>query len=311
VLFASEVGEKLQELLSGAGLTAPLIDFVIQPLTSPGKILSTNPSTGWAELVAATCMAAQGDRTAAVRVAASVECLAAALDVLDEIEDGDQSLLVESAGLPRALNASTALMFAAQNILSGLTMDGITPARVPEFSRAMSRLGLAATSGQHEDLSKTADSGLTVDEALQITRQKSGSLAACACVLGAMLGTTDQKILQLYETFGYDYGTMLQLSNDLHDAQDLREKSDLRKLKPTVPIVFYARQSPKRVIGELNPEGVISSGALHFTWAVIELQRKRCLQELEALRAQNQAIEFIRDGLKGLASQKQDLDDNR
>jgi geranylgeranyl pyrophosphate synthase len=309
VLFAREVERELRHYLDGAGLSAPFVNLVRQPLTAPGKILSNNPAITWAELVVAGSDAAGGDRSAAARVAAAVEVLAAALDVLDEIEDEDQSDFIDSAGLPHALNSSTALLFLSQKIILELQHVGIESARVIDFSEAMARFGLAATSGQHQDLSANATSGISLDDALQISSEKSGSLAACACLLGAMVGETEGHLLKLYESFGRHYGTMLQLANDLHDAQEIETKSDLRNLKATLPILFYAQQHRDLDPDAVRPEDIRASGALHFTWTVVELQRNRCREIVYELGRQGQTTESLQRILNKHAGQKHDDDD--
>jgi geranylgeranyl pyrophosphate synthase len=239
-------------------------------------------------------LSAHGSLSTAAKIAAAMEALAAGLDILDEIEDGDYSPFVLSAGLPQALNASTALMFLAQRIISELHVTGVDPKLVVDCSFTIARLGLSATHGQHKDLSIDARSGISLDEALRITSEKSGSLAACACHLGARLGTADPELLQLYERFGQHYGTMVQLSNDLHDAQNDLQKTDLASAKPTLPVLFYVRQLGSAPLDELTTADVINSGAIHFAWTIFELQRQRCLAVLDELDQRNQLTAPIR-----------------
>jgi competence protein ComQ len=309
VLIAGEAGRIIQESLNGAGLPAPFINLIIQPLSLPGKILSGTKTFGWSELVKTACDASNGNVFAAARVAAAVETLAAALDVLDDIEDGDQSALLDLAGLPQTLNVSTALLFLSQLILSELHIDGVAPKSISDFTHTMSRLGLIATGGQHNDLSINARSEISLSEALQITIDKSGSLAACACRLGALLGTSEPELLNLYESFGRHYGTMIQLSNDLHDAQDSVTKTDLQQLKPTLPILFYVRRKGNAKVEELHPDELAGSGALHFTWVVFESQRQRCFAILEELEGRNQSTAQFRLLLEQHAAQRQPVDD--
>jgi competence protein ComQ len=308
-LFAIQVGKELRRSISRAGIPALFANVILQPLSQPGKILSDNPLLGWSQLVQSACLAAHGNLTTCIRVAAAMEALAAALDVLDEIEDGDHSEFVDSVGLPQALNASTALIFLAQRIISELNNDGVDVKLVVEFSYTLARLGLNATSGQHKDLSTDARLGISLDEALQITREKSGSLAACACRLGATSGTTEPEILQLYESFGLHYGTMVQLSNDLHDAQDDLQKTDLTSYKPTLPVLFYLRQHGGAAEDESDPKDVIESGALHFTWTIFEIQRQRCLSILEDLDRRNQNTSHLRSIIGQSGSQELAVDE--
>ena len=279
----------IRETISGAGLPAPFVDLILIPLSQPGKILCDPADTGWSNLVGAVASAVQAGGAAAAHVAAAVEVLAAALDVLDEIEDGDSSPLVDTAGLPQAINATTALMFLSQQILANLPTDGSVAGDFPAFLSVVARLGIVATGGQYRDLHFSEDDTPSLEQALEISQAKSGSLTACACRLGALLGTIDPETLDLYEQFGRHYGTMLQLSNDLHDAQSESEKSDLARKKPTLPIVYFRRGVDKSAGDDLNAYDVARSGALHFTWVIFERERQKCRRIIEelALKGQN------------------------
>jgi competence protein ComQ len=293
-LFANQVGQELRNSLNRAGLPALFANLVLQPLSQPGKILSNSPSLGWCQLIEASCLASGGNLATAARVAAAMEALAASLDVLDEIEDGDHSPFVLSAGLPQALNTSTALLFLSQQIIADMHESSDDSAFVIDLVQTMARLGLRATGGQHKDLSINARSGISLDEALQISSEKSGSLAACACRLGARIGTAEPDILRLYELFGQHYGTMVQLSNDIHDAQNDLEKSDLSSAKPTLPVLFYLRQLGNPAAERVSASDVVNSGALHFTWTIFEMQRQRCLAILDELDQRQQKTVHVR-----------------
>ncbi|HEX3722765.1 MAG TPA: polyprenyl synthetase family protein, partial [Nitrolancea sp.] len=180
-------GQIIRESLNGVGLPAPFVNLLLIPLSQPGKILDDPDSADWPQLVGAVAAAVHASESAASRVAAAVEVFLAALDVLDEIEDGDSSPLVEQAGLPLALNASTALLFISQSILAGLPNDGTVASDRSEIMSALATLGISATAGQHRDLSQPSELTPTLAEALDISRAKSGSLTGGACRLAALL----------------------------------------------------------------------------------------------------------------------------
>jgi geranylgeranyl pyrophosphate synthase len=289
-LISRASGQIIRETLNGAGLPAPFVNLLLIPLSQPGKILEDPESADWPQLVGAVASAVGANEAAASRVAAAVEVFAAALDVLDEVEDGDSSVLVELAGLPQALNASSALLFIAQSILAELPSDGTIASDVSEFMSALAHIGIAATAGQHRDLAQPSNITASLVEALEISQAKSGSLTAGACRLGALLGTRDPELIRLYELFGRHFGTMLQLANDLHDAQRQGTKSDLARKNPTLPIAFFRRglQNEDPGTDELHPDDVAVSGALHFTWVVIERERQRCREVIEDLASKGQ-----------------------
>lgn len=287
----SQMGKTIEDAINGAELPASFIDLIRIPLCQPGKVLSGTPDARWPAYVFAGCIGTGGESSAAIRVAAAVELFMAGLDVLDEIEDGDYSPLVAEAGQAQALNVSTALTFLAQRVLGGLNRDGVPVSRLPLFHQTMADAGLAATGGQYLDLASVDSPDFTMDDGLEVARRKGGSLVAGACRLGAMLGTDQNEILDLYSAWGRHYGTMAQLANDLHDAEDVQQKSDIKLGKPTLPLLFsrnsaLTTESPS----DLTPESIAASGALHFTWVVIEVERENCRRLTEEMAANGQDV---------------------
>jgi geranylgeranyl pyrophosphate synthase len=293
-VIARDASRIIHETINGAGLPAPFTNLLLVPLSQPGKILHDVDSAGWSNLVRATSIAVRASEKSSARILAAVEVNAAALDVLDEVEDGDSSPLVDQIGEAQALNVATALLFIAPMILEPLGADRSLTVGPNQLGATLARLGLSATSGQHLDLETTSCKASSLDDALMITRLKSGSLAACAVRLTAILGTNNNELLDLYEEFGRRYGTMVQLANDLHDAQRVGEKSDLALRKPTLPVTFFLRGSDTMPHDVLTPEAVANSGALQFTWVVFERERQECRALLNSLAAQNQETSALR-----------------
>jgi geranylgeranyl pyrophosphate synthase len=231
--------------------------------------------------------------SAAARLAAAVELLVAALDVLDDVEDGDHSALVAEAGIAQALNVSTALLFLSQRAVTQLAADGIDSDRVGLIADALSSAGARATGGQFLDLGLEGRGAASSEAALDIARRKAGSLVAGACRAAALLGTTDQELLARYEEWGLRYGTAAQLANDLHDAQVPDVKSDVERGKASLPLVFISRHVGASRI-DASPESLSDrlalSGALHFTWVVLEIERQACRTVLRELAARDQAV---------------------
>ena len=155
-----------------------------------------------------------------------------------------------------------------------------------EFARTLTSGGITATIGQHHDLAGGDFAAGTAEQALATARLKAGALAGAACRLGAMVGTTDPALLDLYGRWGRHFGTVAQLANDLHDALDTDDKSDLARGKSTLPLLF------KR--GTAATVGMIDSGALHFTWVVVEIERQSCREIVEQLAARGQDVATLR-----------------
>lgn len=281
--------EVIIDALGALDAPYPFFALLRIPLSQPGKLLGDGERHDWVHLVLAACTATGGDPAIGARVAAAVECFMASLDLLDEVEDGDASPTVEAAGMPQALNAATALLLIGQRILLDL------PARPPlpdpaDFARALALGGLAATGGQHLDLAAEGQGATSADDALAIARRKSGALASTACRLGAMVGTGDPALLDLYSRWGTHFGTAAQLANDLHDAFDAGRKSDVARRKKTLPLAYHERSTADARV----PVTIAASGALHFTWVIVEIERQACREIAEQLAARGQDVAPLR-----------------
>ena len=96
------------------------------------------------------------DPTAASCVGLAVECLICALDLLDDVEDNDQTLTLQTLGVARTLNVSTTLMLLAQQALvSLLELDGTFAAVEPLLQRTLREAVLVAACGQHGAYTRT------------------------------------------------------------------------------------------------------------------------------------------------------------
>ena len=149
--------ERLQDFL--AQVKQPLHEDVVRALEEPGKLLMTSsseaPPAGLWSLV--TILVAQSvqptiDLHIASSVAVSVECFICALDLLDDIEDGDQTQIVNDLGSARVLNISTALLMLAQRAITSLATYIGDPALIVKLLKVFEDATFLATTGQHQDL---------------------------------------------------------------------------------------------------------------------------------------------------------------
>lgn len=273
--FGDAVAAQVEDQLSSASLTGSYRDDVGAALRLEGNILSTAPDLRWARAVMVCCDAAGGREERSVPVAAAVEMFMVALDMLDDFEDREEGELERRIGAPRTLNVTTGLQLLAQRCLLG-SADGGTAAQI------LIEAGLRACCGQHADLGQVCDS-TGLDGAWRIAAEKSGSLAAAICQLGALAAGADGPTQTLYARFGHLLGIAAQLANDLRAlAPGARGKTDLLFRRPTLPLVFASCAGTGGAGAQPDPW---SSGAAHFTWAVADTHRRRAMDLIPALTA--------------------------
>src|SRR5712692_6991095 len=110
---------------------------VMRSLEADGKLFSpahpgddfSHPAGMWSllTLLVGQHIAPEIDLTYASSVSVAVECFVCAIDLLDDVIDGDQTPTVQTLGTPRVLNVSTALLTLAQRAILSLSLHGASP----------------------------------------------------------------------------------------------------------------------------------------------------------------------------------------
>jgi geranylgeranyl pyrophosphate synthase len=137
---------------------------------------------------------------------------------------------------------------------------------------------LIAASGQHLDLASAGGDPLRVEDCLEIARGKAGALVAAACVAGASFGTDHETLLLRFHEFGVSSGIAGQLNNDMHDVELRAGKTDVVRLKQTVPIAFARRFDPT-----CSLEEAVSMAGIPMTYALLQAERVRATEALDAV----------------------------
>src|SRR5690348_16933413 len=118
---------------------------LLAALQMPGKLLSHDHRESDAEgeeqrppaglwplvtLLVAQNISPEVDGQIAGNVAVAIECLICALDLLDDVEDGDQTPMLQALGAARVLNISTALLALAQRAILSLVQQNVASSLV-------------------------------------------------------------------------------------------------------------------------------------------------------------------------------------
>ncbi len=226
-------------------------------LQAPGKLFSSADSSRrgfWALLpfaLARYCMPNAGN-TLTIRIALCCELLHSALDAFDEIEDDDSSEERDELGDGRLLNAATYLYTLVPSLLGDLSPSFLSLEQWAELQRLLTTELLSAMRGQHQDIvTEGADlASFSPEVCLQIAAAKSGGLFRLVCRLSAQAVNAPDALVQGFADVGEVMGVVAQLENDVHGLEvELQEnasatsrKSDLRREKKTLPLVFAHRQ---------------------------------------------------------------------
>lgn len=260
--------ERLSHFLST--LHPALQDDIRRSLQERGKLLSQPPSDAGADstlfsgswplltLFVAQSISPHIDLSFASSVAIATECFVCALDLLDDVEDEDQTPVILELGAARALNTSTALLGLAQQAILSCLEQGADQTLVLCLSGLMQEAILVAASGQHRDLlaEQREAPDFTREECIEIAAAKAGAIMRLACLLGATCAGASATERADFAEMGELLGIAHQLDNDAHDLYYLLEsadssldtpgersvKTDLARGKKTLPVVFAANK---------------------------------------------------------------------
>ncbi|HEY7347875.1 MAG TPA: polyprenyl synthetase family protein [Ktedonobacterales bacterium] len=292
--FARRITEALRE--PGKLLGRPVMQ---------GEPLDARDLRGWGLPVLLTAAAASGAQSSSLArlppsfwrraraAAAASEFLGAALDIIDDVQDGD-SAFVQRLGMPLALNTGIALLELVPIALNRARSTEWSDAQMHAALETLHASILTSLGGQYLDLRFEQMSAVNETQVMEMTEKKSGTLLALICRLGAMAGATyrQERPFSYFETvslFGWHLGVWFQLLNDLHDAEEAQTqaaKSDRQRQKKTLPLVLEQRGMIEGTDRGKQDRSLDAQTALSYTYAVAETFRLRAQNALQALEEQ-------------------------
>ena len=284
-----ELWDLLRSTPLGEGFQSPVVDH----LSGPDRVLPEGKPNLCTALTFLSCASAgRGESMSAVPAAAAMELLAVAGDLVDDIQDGDLDLGGDRRTVGEAVGSVSLLIVLAHAALGRLADLGIPHDKVVRAFRTVDSLLVDSLAGQTLDLEMESHVEVSVEDAIGASCAKSASLVRCAAELGASLATDALDDIELYGRFGWHFGLMLQLMNDIAGVWPMGStSSDLRLRKKTLPIVFASRARASRARRSEDPHARIlreytepgldaqidedsvrwalwRSGAIHFAWMV-------------------------------------------
>ncbi len=226
--------------------------------------------------------------------AAAVEALVLSLDMIDDLQDGDNDKVPWSAMRGDiALNIALGFVFLAQHML---LQTNFSPERKHAAAALLNAQSLTTVGGQMTDLLNKLQ---TEEEYMEMISGKSASLLVMASQLGTLLACGETKI----ETteFALQLGIAAQMKNDILDITNHSGKNDFWNRKRTLPVLmlldylegenhwasdyFEGRLSYEEVKDKSKEfeEALEQSGALAYASVRMRIAYYRCLEIVETL----------------------------
>jgi len=285
---SKSIRSEIIEIVDSADLGAGLRNSVLDALSSKTRVLPEGkPNLCSALMIRSHESAGGGDSSEIIPVVAAMEMLLAAGDILDDLEDDEVPLPANRRDLGQVLETVCSLLMLCHTAIGRLSDSGMPPIRVLRLYKVIDKLAVDSLKGQNMDMAFESQSDVPVKDAVDATALKSASLVRCGAELGTAAATGDEDVIRLHAHFGWHFGLVLQLMNDISAVwPGGPQKSDLRLKKKTLPIAFALnlaednsdRQHSKIVKRYFGGDRSTSEddvkmalwrcGAIHYTWIV-------------------------------------------
>ena len=234
----------------------------------------------------------------ALPAAASIELTHNFTLIHDDIEDGDQTAIIQSIGTARVVNVASALLILAHKVLLSLLDEAVDRSLILSLLNTLVNASLKSANGQHLDIlfENREFADISGEESINMIGLKSGSLMSATMHLGALCAGAEKGICEKFAECGRLLGIAYQLDNDSHDLYNIVQsldnaenaychktiKTDLTLEKKTLPIIIANKY--ENILHVNEPDRKALKEGILVSWAVSLLYRERaleCLQELE------------------------------
>lgn len=201
-----------------------------------------------------SCESVGGDWRRALPAAAAVELMHNFTLIHDDIEDEDRerrgvATVWHVWGQPQAINAGDAMHILSRLALFKIEQNGIAATNVLRAARLMDETCLKLCEGQYLDISYEERFDIGIDDYLEMIKAKTAELFACSLILGAIIGTDDERVIKGLNRFGESLGMAFQIQDDIlgiwgEDSKTGKSSaSDIRKKKKTLPTIYGIEQA--------------------------------------------------------------------
>jgi geranylgeranyl diphosphate synthase type I len=253
--------------------------------------------------------AAGGQAEKALPAAAAVELIHNFSLIHDDIEDGSHYRRGRRAvwdvwGAAHAINAGDGMFVLARLALHRLAGRGVPAEQQQAATLLLDRACLTLCEGQYFDMTFEDRLDVDLDQYLKMIRQKTATLLATACGLGAMIAGVESQIADHYYRFGENLGLAFQIQDDILGAwgdERVTGKSaatDIRDKKKTLPVVYVLNHPDERLsawqlVDLYGQEGPLDKAGIQTTLTILDRAGARAYAEEMAEGYYQQALESL------------------
>ena len=221
------------------------------------------------------CQAVGGDVEMSLPAAAAVELVDNFTEIHDDVQGGNPQRDKRDAvwwvwGPAQAINAGDGMGALARLALFRLLEKQVSQETTFRAVQFMDEASLETCEGRFLDLEAQERIDLSVDAYLKMAEGKTGSLLSCAMMLGALVGSGGDSVIEALDVCGSKLGVAMQIRADLRElwgeGADEAPSAEVMNKKKMLPVVYALEKatiSEKRQMGDiyfkrvLEPQDVV------------------------------------------------------
>ena len=192
----------------------------------------------------------------AVPVGAAIACVQVSIILVDDILDNDPRGAFHKHGVGTIANAALTLQACGHRLLGQSSLSGERLALAHDI---YARIATETAFGQKLD----ADNLTGEDNYWRVTSIKSTPLFTGAYQLGALMGGAPMSHVDLFRRFGFLFGVICQIGDDISDAMDLKLNADWHEARNNL-LFMYVEQGDNPYKDEFKAlkSNILSPGSL-------------------------------------------------
>ncbi|MCL4458348.1 MAG: polyprenyl synthetase family protein [Chloroflexi bacterium] len=201
-----------------------------------------------------SCEASGGDYHQVLPAAVALELVHNFSLIHDDIQDASherrhQPTVWSIWGVPHGITAGDTMYTLAFLAMRRLLLRGVEPTLVLEATQDLAQACLQLCEGQYLDISFEEMMNISSESYISMAAKKTAALLGCAAKLGALIGSKQEPLAELYRLFGTKIGIAFQIRDDLlgiwgdEKVTGKPKGDDILHKKKTIPLVYALEKS--------------------------------------------------------------------
>ena len=195
------------------------------------RAASRKPRAWWLPGIA--CRSVGGSFEQAIPASAALACIQVSFVLVDDMLDKDPRGEYHQIGEAQVANIASALQALG---LEAFFLSNSSSSTKISMARSTNQMIMSTTFGQYLDVKNPLDEA----DYWQIVDSKSAPFFGTAFYVGGLAGGASKSVSEKLKQFGYLYGEIIQIHDDLNDAMAIPANPDWMQNRSPLPIL-YAR----------------------------------------------------------------------